>query len=166
MLVRLFASLLLLSAFSSLCSAQDVPKSRVLLTVSDSQKSTTDTQFDMAMLQRLPQYSVTTHNPWTIGEHTYRGFSAVDLVAYLGLSGNWLQVSALNHYMTEIPLSDFVENGAMFATHLDGKPMSVRNLGPIMVIYPFDERPELKSERYYGRSIWQIERIKLMTLAE
>lgn len=166
MLVRLLAFLLLLSTFSVFTYAQDTPKGRVILTVTEDQKNATDYPFDMAMLQGLPHYSVTTHNPWTKGKHTYRGFSAADLVAHLGLSGNWLQVTALNHYMTEIPLSDFIENGAIFATHLDGKPMKVRNLGPIMVIYPFDDRPELKSERFYGRSIWQIKRIKLMQLTE
>jgi hypothetical protein len=68
--------------------------------------------------------------------------------------------------MTEIPLSDFVVNGAIFATHQDGKPMSVRKLGPIMVIYPFDQREDLKSEVFYGRSIWQVDRIESIVLTE
>ena len=33
--------------------------------------------------------------------------------------------------------------------------MSVRDKGPIFVIYPFDEAPELYNETYFGRSVWQ-----------
>ncbi|NLQ17200.1 hypothetical protein HGG82_06115 [Marinomonas sp. M1K-6] len=145
------------------------PSGRVLLTVSGAIQQTNageEAHFDMAMLQALPQHTVTTHNPWAKGLHTYRGFSAVDLLARLESQGTRLQVTALNQYMTEIPLEDFTEQGAIFATHQDGKPMSLRNLGPIMVIYPFDQHEELKSEVFYGRSIWQIYRIKSVILKE
>jgi len=164
LLVLLFFGLSSASSY-----ALEKPKSRVMLTVSGAIKTTNSEQyatFDMAMLQALPQHVITTHNPWTRGIHTYQGFSAVDLLEHLESQGTLLKVTALNEYMTEIPLSDFIENGAIFATHQDGKPMSVRNLGPIMMIYPFDEREELKSEVFYGRSIWQIDSIKLIALAE
>ena len=160
---------LLFFGFASASYALEQPKSRVILTVSGAIKATNSEQhalFDKAMLQALPQYVITTHNPWTKGQHTYQGFSAVDLLKRLESQGTLLQVSALNEYLTEIPLSDFVENGAIFATHQDGKPMSVRGLGPIMVIYPFDEREDLKSEVFYGRSIWQVDHIKSIALTE
>ncbi|UTV99498.1 hypothetical protein KDW99_20070 [Marinomonas rhizomae] len=161
--------LIFLSVTSVSTYAAEKPKGRVLLTVSGAINNTDSTQkskFDLAMLNRLPQYTVTTHNPWTKGRHTYQGFSAIDLFPNLGNSNIILQVTALNEYMTEIPLSDFADNGAIFATHIDGKPMSVRNLGPIMVIYPFDEHEELKSEMFYGRSIWQVDRIKTTIISE
>jgi hypothetical protein len=164
LLVLLFFGLSSTSSY-----ALEKPKDRVMLTVSGAIKTTNVEQyatFDMAMLQALPQYVITTHNPWTKGIHTYQGFSAIDLLKRLESQGTLLKVTALNEYMTEIPLRDFIENGAIFATHQDGKPMSVRNLGPIMMIYPFDEREELKSEVFYGRSIWQVDRIKLIALAE
>ena len=160
---------LLLVLSSSAVSALDQAKGSVLLTVSgaiDANETLEDVEFDMAMLSKLPQYTVTTQNPWAKGLHTYQGFSAADLVARLGSQANLLQVSALNRYMTEIPLSDFVENGAIFATHQDGRAMSVRNLGPIMVIYPFVDRNDLKSEVFYGRSIWQVNQIKLGIMPE
>lgn len=149
--------------------ALEKPKNRVVLTVSGAIKTTNSEQyvtFDSAMLQALPQYVITTHNPWTKGTHTYHGFSAVDLLERLGSQSTLLQVTALNKYISEIPLGDFIENGAIFATHQDGKLMSVRDLGPIMVIYPFDEHEELKSEVFYGRSIWQVAHIKPIVLAE
>lgn len=161
--------LLFLGVMSVMAYAAEKPKGRVLLTVSGAIDDTNPEQefaFDLAMLATLPQHSITTHNPWTKGLHTYQGFSVLDLFPNLKNSGTIFQVTALNEYMTEIPLSDFSENGAIFATHIDGKPMSVRNLGPIMVIYPFDDHEELKSEMFYGRSIWQVDRIKVIVTPE
>ncbi|RBP85229.1 hypothetical protein EBI01_01125 [Marinomonas rhizomae] len=160
LLVVLFLGVISISSY-----AAETAQGNVLLSVSGAINTTgsiPESKFDLTMLNRLPQYTVITHNPWTKGRHTYQGFSAIDLLQRVGSSGTLLQITALNEYMTEIPLSDFTENGAIFATHLDGKPMSVRNLGPIMVIYPFDERKELKSEMFYGRSIWQVDRIKVL----
>ncbi|MFT2098962.1 hypothetical protein ACMUMQ_11445 [Marinomonas sp. 2405UD66-6] len=163
-------SLLLLSCLLSLSVyALEAPSHRVVLTVSGAINVTNVDQeaaFDMTMLKALPQYVITTKNPWTKEAHTYQGFSAIDLLDSLGNKGNLLQVTALNKYMTEIPLSDFAEKGAIFATHQDGILMSVRNLGPIMVIYPFDTNEDLKSELYYSRSIWQVSSIKTLIVAE
>ena len=161
--------LIVLGIISASSFASDQSNGRILLTVSGAIDATNQEQertFDLATLGNLPQYTIATHNPWTKGLHIYRGFSAVDLLQEVGSSGSLLQVTALNDYMTELPLSDFIDNGAIFATHQDGKPMSVRNLGPIMVIYPFDERHELKSELFYGRSIWQIHHIKVLAATE
>lgn len=169
--MRLFVPFIVVvaSLISSASFALEQPKGRVILTVTGAIMATNLEQsavFDQAMLQVLPTHSITTRNPWTKGLHMYQGFSAVDLLTKLGNKGTLLKVTALNQYMTEIPLSDFVVNGAIFATHQDGKPMSVRKLGPIMVIYPFDQRDDLKSEVFYGRSIWQVDRIESIVLTE
>ncbi|MBJ7536425.1 hypothetical protein [Marinomonas transparens] len=167
--MRLFFSLICVLLINTPSYALDQPSGRVILTISnalDDANAEHGIEFDLDMLNALPQRSVTTHNPWTKGSHTYRGFSAKDLLATIESKATLLKVIALNQYMTEIPISDFTERGAIFATHLDGHPMSVRKLGPIMVIYPFDDQPELKSETYYGRSIWQIHRIETYFIAE
>ena len=42
---------------------------------------------------------------------------------------------------------------------MNGKAMDVRNKGPIWIIYPIDEFPELKTEEISGRSIWQLDKL-------
>lgn len=37
--------------------------------------------------------------------------------------------------------------------------MSVRDKGPLFLIYPFDDNPDLFDEVYFGRSVWQIAQI-------
>lgn len=161
--------LLFINLMPSFSYALDKPKGRVILTVSgaiDVSNSDQGAEFDLAMLQALPQYSVTTQNPWIQGTHTYTGFSAMDLLNRLNNKGTILQTIALNKYMTEIPIEDFAENKVILATHIDGKPMNIRQLGPIMVIYPFDSNENFKSEIFYSRSIWQVRHIKSIILAE
>lgn len=161
--------LLLISIMSSFSYALDKPEGKVILTVSGAinvSNSDQGAEFDLAMLEALPQYSITTHTPWSNGSYTYQGFSAVDLVMSLGSESKQLQVMALNDYIAEIPLSDFIENKAIFAIFQDGQPIEVRKLGPIIVIYPYDELEDLKSETYYGRSVWQVSKINMISLTE
>ena len=40
--------------------------------------------------------------------------------------------------------------------------MTLRDKGPLWVIYPFDDDPRYRSETVYFRSIWQLNRIIVM----
>ena len=44
---------------------------------------------------------------------------------------------------------------------LDGKPMSIRDKGPLMLVYPFDLDADLYNEKYFSRSVWQIKEIEV-----
>lgn len=148
--------------FSSVSYSLELPTTRTLLTVSGLISNTnqdSDALFDRYMLDQLPRDTISTHTPWNEGKHTYTGFQAEEFFELLGIEGENLRIIAMNDYMIDIPVQDFIEVGAIFATHMDGVPMTVRNKGPIMIIYPFDEKPELKNESYYGKSIWQVNQI-------
>jgi hypothetical protein len=45
---------------------------------------------------------------------------------------------------------------------MDDRPMSVRDKGPLWVVYPFDDVPAYQSETIYSRSIWQLDRIEVV----
>jgi hypothetical protein len=47
----------------------------------------------------------------------------------------------------------------ILALKRNGEYMPVRDKGPLFVIYPFDSKPELKTQTYYGRSVWQVAKI-------
>ncbi|GAB3486918.1 putative pterin-binding protein [Marinomonas epiphytica] len=148
-------------------AALESPTSHVVLTISGDIKHTNSAagaEFDLAMLHTLPRKSIVTHDPWSDGVHTYSGFDLYELLRSLDNHGNMLRLTALNYYIVEIPVEDFITKGAIIATHKDGLQMSVRNLGPTMVIYPFDDDQSLRNELYYGRSIWQIQNITSFTI--
>ena len=118
-------------------------------------------QLDLAALMALPQRTVTTRTPWHDGTMNFGGPRLSDLLEPLKPTGKTLRVTALNDYSVNIPLSDLPRYQPVLAWQLNGKEISVRNKGPLFLIYPFDAYPELQNPLYYGRSIWQIKMIKV-----
>ena len=51
---------------------------------------------------------------------------------------------------------------AILAIEANGKPLSVRDKGPIWLLYPFDSDARYQTEVIYARSIWQIERMEVI----
>ena len=47
----------------------------------------------------------------------------------------------------------------LLALKRDGEYMPVRDKGPLFIVYPFDSRPELRHQRFYARSAWQLARL-------
>lgn len=117
--------------------------------------------FDMAMLERLPQASFTTHTPWYAGPRRFTGPLLRDVLAAAGAHGAQLRASALNDYHADLPYEDAQQHDPILARLLDGRPMAVRDKGPLFLIYPFDDRPSLRSATYYNRSVWQLKAIEV-----
>jgi hypothetical protein len=67
---------------------------------------------------------------------------------------------ALNDYAAEVPAEDALKIDSMLATRMDGLPMSVRDKGPLFLIYPFDTDRSLYNEKYFSRPVWQIKTIE------
>lgn len=117
--------------------------------------------FDMALLDALPAGSTTTKTPWYDGARTFTGPLGSALLEAVGATGDTMVITALNDYVTEVPVADFRNYPVVLATKMNGQVMSVRDKGPIFVIYPFDASPELNNETYYGRSAWQVKSIEI-----
>ena len=149
------------------CSAHalDAPVGKVVLTVSGTLANANDNgsaSFDLALLQTLPQHSFSTKTPWYAQPRKFTGVALRDLLAAVGAPpGATIKAIALNDYRVDIPVEDVQRHGAMLAYLLDDKPMSVREKGPLVVIYPFDDKPELRSAVHYSRAIWQLRSIEL-----
>ena len=105
-----------------------------------------------------PKTIIKTSTPWHTAT-TFSGISGKDFIRVSGATGQTVIVRAINDYQTKIPISDLTDLGVLFVTRMNGKRLSLRQKGPLFVIYPFDQKPELKSELYYGRSIWQVNKI-------
>ena len=73
-----------------------------------------------------------------------------------------LKATAINDYAVEIPVEDAVEGGPIIAFMRNGAPMSVRDKGPLWIVYPYDSDPAYQTEVIYSRSIWQLDRIEVM----
>ena len=144
--------------------ALDAPTSAVVLTLSGQLRSPNEgaqAQFDMPMLERLPQTSFSTHTPWYAQPRQFTGPLLRDVLRAAGAHGTLLRARALNDYRVDIPFQDAQRYDIVVARLLDGTPMPVRDKGPLFVVYPFDSQPELRNAVYYSRSAWQLRSIEV-----
>lgn len=135
------------------------PKGKVVLSVTGLvERANADgrADFDMAMLEALPQHSFVTATPWFKTPRRFSGPLLRDVLAAAGAKGGTLSAVALNDYKVEIPADDAQRFKVLMATRLDNQPMPVREKGPLFIIYPYDDSADLRSERYYSRSAWQL----------
>lgn len=72
-----------------------------------------------------------------------------------------LRVEALNDYSALIPLSDLDAFDPILAYHRDGQAIGIAERGPLFVIYPMLDHPELRTQVYFNRTVWQVRRITL-----
>jgi hypothetical protein len=162
---RLLLSWALASSLAApAAQAIDAPAGRVVLTVTGDieQRNTPDgAQFDMAMLEKLPQRSYFTKTPWYPEPRKFTGVLLRDLLAAVGARGKTVKAVALNDYRVDIPVEEAARHDLMVAYLLDDKPMAVRDKGPLVVIYPFDSQPELRSAINYSRAAWQLKQLEL-----
>jgi hypothetical protein len=118
-------------------------------------------RFDMAMLETLPGRRTVTATPWTKTTDTFEGPLISALLDRLGATGTVLHIEALHDYAVDLPLSDVRDWPVILATRKDGKAMSVRDKGPLLIVYPFDLDRSLYNERVFARSVWQVRAIQV-----
>ena len=132
------------------------PEGPVVLTV---RADGTTAEFDLAMLQSLPQVTIETSTDWTDGVGSFAGPLARDVLEAAGVDGEVVVARALNDYEIEIPAADFETYDVIMALQLDGTPLSRRDKGPIWVVYPRDQHVDLQSAEYNARWIWQLRHV-------
>ncbi|MEH0072007.1 molybdopterin-dependent oxidoreductase [Pannonibacter sp. Pt2-lr] len=115
----------------------------------------------MEEIEALGLESLTTVTPWHDGEVTFEGVPFAKLMAHAGVQGGMVEVMALNSYFVQMPFDDVVQAKGLLATRQNGKHMPVADKGPLFLIFPFSDRPELKTESYYSRAVWQIRQITI-----
>lgn len=116
--------------------------------------------FTLHQLQRFPQSTI-----------RLRDASGKEQL-WMGVSLPWLLQSmdeethdrpvytrSLNHYSVVIPAADIQRYQPLIAYQRDGQFLSIRDLGPLYLIYPLDDYPELHQQVFYNRSVWQLSEI-------
>ncbi len=161
---RYFLLLVFMGMLSMGSWAQTLPKPKgpVILTVGGqiSQRNTGDyAEFDAEMLDAMAATQLTTASPWHAQAVTFTGPSLSKVLNAVGAQGTVLKMTAMNKYETSVPFGDAADFGPVLARRANGNELTVRQKGPLFMIYPFDKMPQLKSDTYYTRSIWQLQKI-------
>lgn len=150
---------------AALAAGLDQPEGEIILTVSGAIEATNDADtavFDLAMLEQIDPVSFSTTTIWTDGVQEFSGASLAGLLETLGVEGGTLRATAINDYAVEIPVSDAIEGGPIVAYRTNGEEMSIRDKGPLWIVYPYDSSSDYQTEQVYSRSIWQLDRIEVI----
>jgi hypothetical protein len=115
--------------------------------------------YGRSQLEALGVTGLTTAVPWDAQPRHWEGVSLRRLATAIHATGRPLLVKALNDYVSHIPWSDLEQYNPLLAWLRDGQPIPIRAKGPLVVIYPFTARPELRGDVYNGRSVWHVSEI-------
>lgn len=141
-----------------------VPGGDVILTVSGKVAKTNSgdkADIDRAMLEALPQQTITTNTPWHEGEVTFEGPFMTDVMTLVGGEGEMATVLALDDYTSDVPVSSFAEDRPILAMKRNGEWMPDDDQGPLFIIYDYDSKPEMNTEAYHGYSVWSVRTMEL-----
>lgn len=112
-------------------------------------------------LRGLGETELRTGNDFVDGERRFRGPLVRDVLHHAGAENTTLvRLTAANDYQVEIAAEEFMQYEVILALSMDGVPLSMRDKGPIWVIYPISENAELQDPVYNNRLIWQLVKLE------
>lgn len=127
---------------------------QTLLTVTRGDSSV---EYDLAALQALPQTQYATENAFIDGKSVYSGPLLRDILELSDLlDEDEVSIRAINDYEIDFPVADAMNYNVIVATQVNGALMSVREKGPLWLMYPLSDHPELVESIYKSRMIWQM----------
>lgn len=150
-----------LSVFAAPLPQPDGP---VILTISGKIHNFQDVQtarLDLEQLKQLESTTFTLQTRWSDSIHSYQGPLLSAVLNYVGAEGKHIRLTALNDYSVEIERSYIEQYEPILAWSEDGKPLPVRNKGPLWLMLPHHKFPELNGEIHTGRMIWQLSKIEI-----
>ncbi|MDO6963315.1 hypothetical protein [Rhizobium alvei] len=148
------------AAFAVLFWGAFAQASDILLTVRNAGREFSVTR---EMLEKLPAREFEALLPGMDDRfHKVKGPLLREIVALTGWTGESISAVAIDKYETEIPMADLDRFDVITAMEVDGKVLTVRNKGPLWIVYPTKDHPELQLDPIYeGRSIWQLKEIEI-----
>ncbi|MEJ2769013.1 molybdopterin-dependent oxidoreductase [Mycetohabitans sp. B46] len=110
----------------------------------------------------MPRAQFTTATNWTPSSQ-FSGVLLSDVLSKVGAKGTTLRVTAHDGYISyAVPLSDAHRYGVILADQINGKQLTLRDFGPLFLVYPRDKFPkELNRSEVAGRFVWQVKSIEV-----
>ncbi len=116
---------------------------------------------DDAALRSLPSDSFETDTIWTEGKQSFTGVRVTEVLNRLDIHDGTMTLIAANDYRIKIDVAEFTDDGALLAYDRNGTAMTLRDKGPVWLVYPYDADARFRTEVIYSNSIWQLDRIEI-----
>ncbi|UTH76232.1 molybdopterin-dependent oxidoreductase [Chromobacterium sp. IIBBL 290-4] len=111
--------------------------------------------FSEQALLRLPQYTIKTRTTWT-PTSAFTGPRLADVLNAVKAKGHKVDVVTYDEFRVSIPLSDLDRYRPVLAHTVDGKRLKRSDFGPLWLMYPVSDFPELQQVRSDAKLAWQI----------
>lgn len=119
-------------------------------------------RFTRGDLEAMDWHEVQTTNQFIDGKVNFRGPRLTDAISLIGHAGAAkVRLLSAGGNFTEVEISELARYGAILALEMDGRALTLRDFGPIWVMYPIDDHPELRDSRFNNRLVWQLQVIEL-----
>lgn len=142
--------------------AQEAGADNPVLVVNRAAADDTNVIFNADAIAELPRIEFTTTTPWTMGTHSFSGPSLLSVLREAQADGTNIRLEALNGYSVELPVEQLNTTAPIVADRIDGRSLSIRDKGPLWVVYPYDSDLEFQTEVTYARSVWQLVSITVL----
>ncbi|SLN09689.1 Oxidoreductase molybdopterin binding domain protein [Roseovarius gaetbuli] len=113
-------------------------------------------------LRAFPAISFETSTIWTSGVQRFTGVPLLALLEHFKIEARELQMQAVNDYSITMPVDGITAGAPIIAYERNGKPMKLRDNGPLWLIYNYDANADYRTETVYSRSIWQLDRMAII----
>ena len=118
-------------------------------------------EFDREMLAALGVTTIETTTSWTDGVQVFEGVLARTVLDRVGASGETVVATALNDFVSPVPMSEIRKYNVLLAMTMNGKQMAVSDKGPIWIVYPRNDHRELQDSKYNDRWVWQLRELRV-----
>ena len=113
-------------------------------------------EFDLELLDSLPQHEFSTETPWTHGAHRFSGVLLTDLLQRVAAHSTLIKAKAFNEYFSEFDADRPELRSLLLTTRIDGQPLRIRDKGPTWLMLPLSDLKQLNNKRYHELLIWQL----------
>ncbi|MGL5758680.1 hypothetical protein [Plesiomonas sp.] len=138
-------------------AAASIKSEKTVLTLTNENIETL--KLSMGQLNALSQHEITTSTPWHSEARTFSGPSFTDVLALGGIRSTRVEIVSINGYQITLSPDELTLYDPILATHVDGEEMRIRDNGPIWLILPLDQYPNLHNSAFYAQMAWQIKSI-------
>jgi hypothetical protein len=111
--------------------------------------------FTDADLADLSLHTFRTSTIWTEGVQEFSGPSLAAVLAAAGMEDGVRQIrlTALNDYAVLIDMEQVEADAPIIANRMNGATFSVRDKGPLWVVFPYDSAPRYRAESIFAISV-------------
>lgn len=157
---KLAAIVMALASYVLFVAGTQQASAQAILTIVDEEAGVRLDLDEQALLE-LPQTEFRTSTIWTTGDILFSGPRLADVLELAKVGPGKLVLSAVNDYSVEMPRRFVGQDAPIVAIRMNGKPFSLREKGPLWVVFPYDSADEFKSPQHYAFSVWQLSGIQV-----